>query len=149
LRGHTSAVRALAFDPRGATLASAGLDRTIRTWDASTGRLVGTLSGDAQSGVDPAVRPAGPCPRSVGSPGTAGGSGAASARPRATLRGHAMGARGLAFSPDSKTLVLVGWHEADIQLWDVGSGRERARWRGHAGATIAATFAPDGRTLAT
>lgn len=43
LTGHTSWVLALAADPTGTWLASAGDDGTVRMWDPTTGTLLATL----------------------------------------------------------------------------------------------------------
>jgi WD40 repeat protein len=50
--GHQGAVEAVVFLPDGKTLASAGWDRTLRLWEAGTGRLVRQygLPGAADSG---------------------------------------------------------------------------------------------------
>jgi hypothetical protein len=45
LSGHTEAVRGIAWSPDGSRLASAGLDNTIRIWQANTGQTVTTLVG--------------------------------------------------------------------------------------------------------
>jgi WD40 repeat protein len=43
LRGHTNAVRAVAYAPDEAILASTGYDHTLRLWDVRSGRLLDTL----------------------------------------------------------------------------------------------------------
>jgi WD40 repeat protein len=55
-QGHLGAVLALACSPRGKTLASVAIDRTVRLWDAGTGNLRHTLSSDNQAPrLDPGV----------------------------------------------------------------------------------------------
>jgi WD40 repeat protein len=45
LEGHTGAVRSAAFSRDGQRIATASEDATARVWDATTGRLLATLSG--------------------------------------------------------------------------------------------------------
>jgi hypothetical protein len=45
LRGHTNAVRSVAFSPASAILASGSQDETIKLWKPQTGRCLSTLRG--------------------------------------------------------------------------------------------------------
>ena len=45
LQGHTDEVNSVSFSPDGDTVASGSDDETLRLWDASTGKLIRTLTG--------------------------------------------------------------------------------------------------------
>src|SRR6476620_10963105 len=45
IEGHQDAVRSMAFDPRGETLASGSGDNTVKLWETRSGKLLRTLEG--------------------------------------------------------------------------------------------------------
>ena len=154
-------VDVLAFSEDGKTLASVGSSQGLRfhVWDVDTGLEVShakgqpnTLSFSIQfrgiSGITQAGALAvSPNHRFFAS---AGGNkvflwDTETQTRKHTIKGDNDSARALAFSPDSKTL-LVG--STTIRLWDVETGTQMARLDGHIRKVDVLTFAPDGKTLA-
>ena len=61
----------------------------------------------------------------------------------AVLRGHTVGVRTCAFSPDG-TRIVSGSDDNTLRLWDVETGDEIAVLRGHTGGVLTCAFSPDG-----
>ena len=49
-KGHMALIRSIVFTPDGSELISASDDKTIRVWDAGTGRIVRTIRGEIGDG---------------------------------------------------------------------------------------------------
>ncbi len=134
------------------------MDGTIRLWNASTGQLRKTLSGQKAKVFSVAFSPDGDTLASGGG------------RDDPTVRlwdvrtgqhlhafdGHVSGVNSLAFSPDGETLASSGgwfaiwdnWNDSTIRLWNVRTGQNLKTIKNHTGEVISLAFSPDGRTLA-
>ena len=116
--GHTRPVVAVEFAPDGATLATGGLDETLRLWGVGDGRSRLSLSGLPGRVLSIAFSPDG---RSFGWSGRDDGlvavHEASTGAEIARLVGHSATVRDLAFSPDGSTLATVG-SDRSVKLWD-------------------------------
>jgi WD40 repeat protein/tetratricopeptide (TPR) repeat protein/tRNA A-37 threonylcarbamoyl transferase component Bud32 len=148
LRAHNETVNALAISPDGKTLATAGLDSTIRLWETSTWR----------EGITLKVPPGNPAYSVAFTPDgntLAGGYwdglirlwDPASGKLRATLPGQHGWVRVLAISPDG-TWLACGGDDSVIKRIDLVSQAELKPLVAHQGAVMALAFSRDGRKLA-
>jgi WD40 repeat protein len=144
LAGHQQPVRAVAFSPDGALIATGSDDQTVRVWDPRTGegRVLGEQLGTIQALV---FSPDG---RTL----AASGSGLEirlwdlSTGLRRELSGHEGKVEVLAFSPDGKWLASGG-HDRSVRLWEPSTGQSRVL--GGLGGTVHQfAFSRDGRQLA-
>jgi WD40 repeat protein len=155
---HDAIVRCVAFSPDGKTIASAADDKTIKVWDAATGKLRSTLAGHAAEVWQVTYSPDGKLLASTSKDTTIRLWDTGTGKVKATLAGHIAWESAVAFSPDSKTLA-EGCPERTVRLWDVEAAKVRAtlHWRKDWLAEqvaplpkqeVAVTFSPDGNTLA-
>jgi WD40 repeat protein/tRNA A-37 threonylcarbamoyl transferase component Bud32 len=162
-RGHTLAVRSVAFSPDGRRLATAGGQAgkpgEVKVWDLATGQELFACSGPAGPFWSLAFSPDG---RRLAVGGSAGKGGevkvwdADSGRPLLSLPCDSGPVWGLAYSPKGDRLagatgkVAPGGLPApgELQLWDTTTGQKLPSLRGHSALVYCVAFSPKGGRLA-
>ncbi|MFF7130474.1 trypsin-like peptidase domain-containing protein [Streptomyces sp. NPDC008240] len=147
LTGHSGAVNSVMFSPNGRTLATASSDRTVRLWDAVTGKPR-ILPKQAGAVLSVAFSPDGRTLATASEDGTVQLWDVDLVKSRAVLPKQAGAVQSVAFSPDGRTLA-TGSVDHRVRLWDLATRKIRATLIGHTDAVQSVAFSPDGRTLAT
>lgn len=133
LRGHENLVTGVTFSPDGASLASSGVDTTIRLWEVATGKQLATLHGHPNQVNAVAFSPDGAS--------------------LASGNGTYLGSTGhLREREDGTPYMLQDGTPLPLPnmviLWDVATGAEQRRWGGFKAGIVTVAFSPDGKTLA-
>ncbi|HEX4966201.1 MAG TPA: pentapeptide repeat-containing protein [Thermoanaerobaculia bacterium] len=145
--GHSSAIRSVAWNPEGTVLATASDDRTIKLWDASSGRLLNTLVGHENYVLTVAWSPDGQHLASGSYDKSVRLWEASSGRLLNTLEGHENYVFSVAWSPDGQRLAS-GSRDQTVRLWDTLSGRLLKTLAGHENYVLSVAWSPDGQRLA-
>ena len=140
-------VSSLAFSPDGKTFVMGGSGRTLRLWDAKTGRLTQTLEEHTDTVDRVAFSPDGKTLLCYG-----GESLTLWDAKTATLKHvleHPARIHSAEFSPDGKTIMTQAMRDASVRLWDVSTGEHIRTLTGHTDQFYSVIFSPDGKTFAT
>jgi len=150
MQGHTSFIHAVAYSPDGGFLASASADSTAKIWNAATGALVRTLTGDLIQHTAPvlalAYSPQGAHIATGAQDSTIKIWDAATGACAQTLNIYSDKILSLAFSPDGRHLSSGG-SDHRIRVWDTGMW-SNTRTMVHDGVVNSVTYSPDGSRLA-
>lgn len=148
LYGHKGRVTSVAFSPDGHHVITGSTDHAARLWDASTGRLLGSLIGHTSDVKAVAFSPDGALVLTGSADSSARLWDVATLQTRRTLSGHNATVNAVAFLPDGETAV-TGGSDRCVTVWEVGSGRIRRVIRAHMGSVSAMAVTSDGRFLVT
>jgi WD40 repeat protein/beta-lactamase regulating signal transducer with metallopeptidase domain len=152
---HKGPVCCAAWSPDSKTLATGSYDKTIKLWNAETGKVTATLTGHGGHVRALAFRPDGTQLASSGADRTVKLWDLKTNEERAELTRHPQIVASIAWSPDGKLLATASadpfWRDqsGQIKVFDVDKARELpgADWANQPAMSI--VFSPDGKLLLT
>jgi len=140
LRGHTSAVNAVAFTPDGTGLVTAGADKTLKLWQVTTGQQLANFPGHAEQVMTVAFAPDGQSFVSGSNDKTVRIWDMRTRKERAQLKDHKGPVLAVAYAPDGHMLASAS-QDGTVKLWD-SSGKALRTLGGHKNGATSVAFAP-------
>jgi WD40 repeat protein len=157
---HNAIVNGLTFTPDGKYLVSAGNDKVVRVWDASTAKTIRTLRGQISLGQDGEIYALALSPD--GKWLATGGLFTGTSEEKMAIRlydfdsgelitlltGHKNTIQSLAFSPNSE-FMISGSSDQTAILWDIETKEKQYILNGHIGNISAVAFTSDSKRVIT
>jgi FKBP-type peptidyl-prolyl cis-trans isomerase/cold shock CspA family protein len=145
LKGHSDAVFSVSFSPDGKRIVSGSADKTLKVWDAQTGRETLKLNGHLAIVLSVSFSPDGKRIVSGSLDKTVKVWDAQTGQETLTLNGHSRAVSSVGFSRDGKLIVSGG--DSSVKVWDVKTGRETLTLKGHSGGVTSVSFSPNGKQI--
>ena len=146
LTGHSRWVTAVAISPDTQTIASGGLDDSIKLWERSTGALLQTLTGHHKPINCLSISPDGQILISGSDDDTIRLWQLADGKPLRTLTGHTRDVNSVVLSADGK-LLASGSEDRTVRLWKLATGEPLRSFSGLAGMVRSVALSPNGQFL--
>ncbi|KAF1969949.1 WD40 repeat-like protein [Bimuria novae-zelandiae CBS 107.79] len=147
LEGHSSAVWSVAFSHDSTRIASASLDKTVKIWDASSGKHLQTLEGHSDSVKSVAFSHDSTRLALALDDSTVKIWDISSEACLQTLKGHSGEVSSVAFSHDSTQLASASV-DSTVRIWDADSRACLQTLKGHSDIMISVAFSHDSTLLA-
>ncbi|KAF9093051.1 hypothetical protein BGX29_010129 [Mortierella sp. GBA35] len=148
LKGHTGAVKSVAFSPSGHLIATASYDWTVRLWEPETGVQNHVLKGHTAWVTSVSISPTNNMVASSGQDMTVRLWNAITGAALYILRGHTAFVKKVDFSPSGHQLAS-GSGDHTVRLWDGLTGTPGPILSGHTQSVLTLAYAPDKQQIAT
>ncbi|HET8841198.1 MAG TPA: WD40 repeat domain-containing serine/threonine-protein kinase, partial [Ktedonobacteraceae bacterium] len=144
---HTSRVTTVDWSVRGARIASASYDKTVRIWDARSGDNLLTYQGHWDRVLAVAWSADGNLLASAGNDGTIQIWDPQTGNLILTYREHAQPVLAIDWSPDGKRIVSA-CEGRTVRIWDTITGQTLYSHYAHGGRILTLGWSPDGKHIA-
>jgi WD40 repeat protein len=143
--GHSLWLRAVAFNPKGDRLVTAGQDKTARVWDPATGEALVVFKEHTREVADAAFSPDG---TRVVTAGVDTGRvwEAATGKEIAQLKERP--ATCVSFSPDGRRVASTAHEDSRVAVWDAATGMVEQELQTPNAHLFGIAFSPDGKRIA-
>ena len=146
LKGYTETVYSVSYSPDRKNIVSGSGDRTIKIWDANTGKCLKTLEGHECAVYSISYSPDGKNIVSGSADKTIKIWEANTGKCLKTLWGHKDYVSSVSYSPDGNYIVSGSWDNT-IKIWDANTGECLKTLKGHSYSVHSVSYSPDGKRI--